>query len=339
MKNNFMKRLCLILAAVVLICYGSAAIILKVTNFNILNVINDTNSFISNKHIVERHSSTVQFNDNNNSSSSSNNKGDYNLNDEVDKSLSGINNIDLSFVSSDLTFHDYDKNEIKVVLTGNLKTSFATTAPKLEGSTDGDTVKVSLENKSFLGIGSYSLNSKIDIYMPKDYSKNLSVSTVSSEINLSDKQLNNLHLNSTSGNIKLSNIKVDSLNAKTVSGDITGSSVITNKTETQTVSGKVLLDKFEGVSSSSSVSGDISFNYQNVIGDISAHSTSGDIILKLPKDCSFNLDASSTSGDMSTKFSLENSSSGKRSLSGTYGNGNNKLSLHTTSGDINVDKN
>jgi lia operon protein LiaG len=324
MKNTFMKRFCIILAAIMLICYGSAAIILKLSNFSISQLINSGNDFSFNIN--------KDFNFNNDF-----NKYNYDLNDEIDENSDGVDNIQLSFVSGDIIFHENNENKIKVTLSGSLRSSSELTAPKLQYSKNGSTIKVTIQKNSFFG--SYSLNSKIDIYLPKDYSKNLSVSSVSADILLSDKKFVNLEAATTSGDIKLSNITVDSLNAKTVSGDMSGSNITSNKFIADAVSGKIDFDNFEGVTKASTISGNIAIKYTKLIGNIDAHSTSGDIRFGLPDNSSFNLDSSSTSGDINSRFSLDNTSSGKRTLSGSYGNGNNKLSIHTTSGDITLNKN
>ncbi|MBK1810443.1 DUF4097 family beta strand repeat protein [Clostridium sp. YIM B02505] len=324
MKNTFMKRFCIILAAIMLICYGSAAIILKLSNFSFSQLINNDNNFSFNIN------KDLNFN-------TGFNKYNYDLNDEINESLDDVDNIQLSFVSGDIIFHENNENKIKVTLSGSLRSSSELTAPKLQYSKNGSTLKVSIQKNAFFG--SYSLNSKVDIYLPKDYSKNLSVSSVSADMLLSDKKFINLETVTTSGDIKISNIKVDSLNIKTVSGDLSASNITSNKFVADTVSGKIDFDHFEGVTKASSISGDISIKYANLIGDIDVHSTSGDIRLGLPDNCSFNLDSSSTSGDISSRFSLSNTSSGKRSLSGSYGTGTNKISIHTTSGDINLNKN
>ncbi|GFP74136.1 DUF4097 family beta strand repeat-containing protein [Clostridium fungisolvens] len=324
MKNTFMKRFCIMLAAIMLICYGSAAIILKLSNFSFSQLINNGNDFSFN--INKGFNFSTGFN-----------KYNYDLNDEINENLDGVDNIQLSFVSGDIVFHENNENKIKVTLSGSLRSSSELTAPKLQYSKNGSTIKVSIQKSSFFG--SYSLNSKVDIYLPKDYSKNLSVSSVSADILLSDKKFINLEAVTTSGDIKLSNITVDSLNIKTVSGDMSGSNITSNKLVADAVSGKIDFDNFEGVTKASTISGDITIKYANLIGNIDAHSTSGDMRLGLPDSSSFTLDSSSTSGDINSRFSLNNTSSGKRSLSGSYGNGTNKLSLHTTSGDITLNKN
>ncbi|GFZ33547.1 GNAT family acetyltransferase [Clostridium zeae] len=324
MKNTFMKRFCIILAAIILICYGSAAIILKLSNFSFSQFINSNNDFSFN--INKDFNFNTGFN-----------KYNYDLNDEISESLDGVDNIQLSFVSGDIVFHENNENKIKVTLSGSLRSSSELTAPKLQYSKNGSTMKVYIQKNSFFG--SYSLNSKVDIYLPKDYSKNLSVSSVSADILLSDKKFINLEAVTTSGDVKLSNITADSLNIKTVSGDMSGSSITSNKFVADAVSGKIDFDNFEGVTKATTISGDISMKYTNLIGDIDVHSTSGDVKLGLPNNCSFTLESSSTSGDINSRFSLNNTSSGKRSLSGSYGNGTNKLSIHTTSGDITLNKN
>jgi DUF4097 and DUF4098 domain-containing protein YvlB len=65
---------------------------------------------------------------------------------------------------------------------------------------------------------------------------------------------------------------------------------------------------------------------------------SGDVNLQLPEASGFRLDASTVSGDISNEFELREGEQSRRSLSGVAGDGSATLTIGTTSGDINIER-
>ena len=67
-------------------------------------------------------------------------------------------------------------------------------------------------------------------------------------------------------------------------------------------------------------------------------STSGDVRIKLPEDSQFYLDISTISGDIKYDFDIKISSSGRRELQGTAGDGGDRIIINTVSGDVIIDQ-
>jgi DUF4097 and DUF4098 domain-containing protein YvlB len=68
------------------------------------------------------------------------------------------------------------------------------------------------------------------------------------------------------------------------------------------------------------------------------NSISGDVRLRLPEASGFRLDASTVSGDISNEFELRESQQARCSLSGIAGDGSATLTIGTTSGDIQIER-
>jgi len=182
---------------------------------------------------------------------------------------------------------------------------------------------------------------------------------------------------SISGNVRITDIKGD-VSATTISGDvkITGGHVGIAKTISGSV--EVVDAQIDGPLESSSVSGDVTLRRVtarrveagSVSGDIrledvqservSAHTTSagisltgtllkngryelkgfsGDVRLELSGNTGFELDASTFSGDIKSDFPITTHGRvGRRSMSGTFGDGSAILDVSTFSGSIFIKK-
>ena len=124
---------------------------------------------------------------------------------------------------------------------------------------------------------------------------------------------------SNSGDFRIYDIDGD-LDARTSSGDI----------EVNSVTGSV---------SAGTVSGDIKLNSLAANeGVFDIKSVSGDIQVEISPDFKGNVQASTVSGSIENSMAMESETSTESQLRGRIGQGNGKLSVSTTSGDINIDK-
>jgi len=186
--------------------------------------------------------------------------------------------------------------------------------------------------------GAVSLASGSGDVRAGDLTGGLTVSTTSGEVQLND-IVGQLNVGSISGDVKLEN------------GNIQGATV-------NTTSGEVDLDGVAGALKLSSVSGDIrvreardgrlelsttsgEIRYEGSLASKSANtvnSISGDVSLRLPDTSGFRLDPSTVSGDISNDFELRDGQQARRSLNGAAGDGSATLTIGTTSGDIEVER-
>ncbi len=159
--------------------------------------------------------------------------------------------------------------------------------------------------------GDINRYSKVEIYLPSDYSFSLTVNTTSGNIE-SDISLNltNFEASSSSGDIKIAEVYAASISVASSSGNIT-------------------MERAEGSRSVSSSSGDIKL--LGGAGDSSVSSTSGNIIIENSTGI---LNASASSGDISIS-----NSSGRKDLETTSGkivvtNSDGYTEASASSGDI-----
>jgi DUF4097 and DUF4098 domain-containing protein YvlB len=154
-----------------------------------------------------------------------------------------------------------------------------------------------------------------------DVAGKLEVGTISGDVRLEDGQVNGASVTTTSGEIELDGVS-GAIDLDTVSADISVSEARDGQLTIGTTSGDILYD------------GGLAPGGSN---DITA--ISGDVKLRLPDDSDFRLDASTISGEIDSDFELSGGETGRRSLTGTAGDGGATLNIGTTSGEITIEQN
>jgi DUF4097 and DUF4098 domain-containing protein YvlB len=163
------------------------------------------------------------------------------------------------------------------------------------------------------------------------------VNTVSGTINLENVE-KGADCKSTSGDLVLQNIKGD-IDANTTSGEISASKIV-GSIHAVSVSGDIELNDVSEakVIKASSVSGSISYQGKiNSDGKYSLKTTSGQIVMDLPSDSGFELEADTFSGHIDSDFPIE--ISGKiapREFHGVVNKGGGYISLSSFSGSIRI---
>ena len=221
-----------------------------------------------------------------------------NINQTISKSLGDISNLQISSLSTDVLI----KSENVSVATFNL---FGTgcnheLVQSQNGSDFGVSINYPTFNSWFSGIGT---NLKLEIILPLNYSGNLEINSVSGDISSMKLNLSSCSLTSVSGTMKLNNLYCQNEYLKTTSGDI-----------------KLNNGSLENIKT---ISGDV--NLQNVIVDKNStiQIVSGGVKIFPTNNSNFNLNYKTVSGDFrGTKF---------------YGEGENKLFVKTTSGDLRIE--
>lgn len=151
---------------------------------------------------------------------------EFSINSSSDKevteqkhSLQDINLIDINLDVGDITIKETENNEIKIIQTTNYN---GEDKRELEISTNGNTLKIERKNSKFIDkIGS---NKYIDleIYMPLNYNKDLSINSAVGDIDIETKfDLNKLEINLAVGDIEFKeDVKANDLNISSSVGDI-----------------------------------------------------------------------------------------------------------------------
>jgi hypothetical protein len=285
----------------------------------------------------------------------------------VDQDYQG-NRIELSVAASDVEIRPGSGSNIHVeaIQRGGSEGDY-----KVDVVPSGDTVRVTETSGNFFWFfGSRSVRYRIsvpsgaqaDIHTAsgeidvEGLSGAVSLASVSGDVRAGD-LTGRLNVSTTSGEVRLNGI-VGKLDVGSISGDVMLEDGKIDGATVSTTSGEVQLDGVAGALNLTSVSGDIhvreardgrldlsttsgEIEYQGSLASASTNkldTISGDVNLRLPEDSGFRLDASTVSGDLSSEFELRDSATARRSLSGTAGDGSATLTIGTTSGDINIER-
>lgn len=252
--------------------------------------------------------------------------------------INAINQVLISTVSSDVNIILSKDNDIKLHFQG--KTSELSRAPKLEASMSGDKLDISIKYpKQFMSIGNFSLNTKLDVYIPEDYKKYISIQTVSGRVNIDKLEVDKFKTNTVSGNININSIIANTTDFGSVSGDIKIKELSVQGSIFKTTSADVEIETITGDIKTSSVSGSISLLYKKFNNDVQAKTVSGEVELSLPEASEFKVDFSTLSGELDNEFPLVITGKiEKRNVKGIVGDGNKTISIETVSGDADIDK-
>lgn len=229
--------------------------------------------------------------------------------------MDGIDDVKVEFYSDDVVFYKSKTNELVVK---EYKTYTPEKDEMAEVIAKGDQLLIRGEDNHinfsiFSHINHYS---RIEIYLPENYSGALSASTTSGDIS-SDLvlQLSKFDTSSNSGDVELNEITADEINLSSSSGEISirkaegkrkisttsGDVYVYNgngDTEISTSSGEIAVEKSSGKLQADTNSGDI--NIQDSNGDKNLESTSGEIYVENSTGL---IEAKSSSGDINVNHS------------------------------------
>jgi DUF4097 and DUF4098 domain-containing protein YvlB len=170
---------------------------------------------------------------------------------------------------------------------------------------DGDRIVVAYRGKGKFGFSlsplSLVFGSELRVQATVPHGAGVKVKTASADTRL-DGHFGPLGINSVSGDIRLRGEAADTANLKTVSGDADLDRIEGNLTA-QTVSGDLRIGPVAGSADAKTVSGDIRFQ-SLTSGDVRFTSVSGDIEIGIARGSAVDVDAGSTSGDLSSEVPL-----------------------------------
>lgn len=202
-------------------------------------------------------------------------------------------------------------------------------------------VKVKVERKSKLSFLMTDWSSELDVYIPRTYQADLSVKTISGEIENADiSGFRNVALESTSGRIEASgkSENQETLKLKTVSGRISANNISGYQTvEADSTSGRIELSNLAGAVDASTVSGRITLAFDELKNNMKANSTSGRVTIDLPDSANYALNFETVSGDLDNGQSLHLSRQTRTYYEGVTGDGTYKVEVKTVSGSLQID--
>lgn len=362
MFSNFNMKKFILWVFIIMICsFSIAGAIFASTGFNFKSYWGD------NKNIASRSidsEATFDLGKSGSSSSSPNssdssNAGatDKSINSEVPFKVDGITEISIQSVSSPIKFISVDTNELKIHFYGHVSTNNPDAIPELEAKQEGNRIVAKIVHKPTINIGFHNNNTKLDVYIPKSYSQNLTVSSTSGSIDVTNLNLSTLDckvvsgelfvkeisasqaiLQSTSGSVEINKLTAN-VTVKSVSGKISLRDISAKKTSFETTSGQIDVEGSLGDVTAKTISGSTFLNHKTFNNNISATSTSGTVEIKLPENAEFYLKANSVSGSINSSFPVTVSGTlGKKELSGIVKSDRNRVTVNTVSGSIKISK-
>lgn len=235
---------------------------------------------------------------------------------EIHFSLEKISDVTISYDEELITFYPAEGNElvIKEYMTKNKSSYYA------HVEQNDDSIHISEGGKPFF---KSDFSRRIEVYLPASYMGVLTVTTTNGDIDLANVELqlsklridstagtvdiesaaaSSIHLSTTSGTLNLSCLEADSIRLDTTSGDVICNKLIGNVEYTST-SGNVDIKSAVGSGSyKASNSGSLDVNYTQVNGNLYFFNKNDSITLTLPKDLSFEFEAATKNGFVSTTF-------------------------------------
>lgn len=181
-------------------------------------------------------------------------------------------------------------------------------------------------------------SSRIEIYLPAWFQKNISAVTSSGSIKMVDSshEFSQVSFKASSGSITSHNIIADTITINTSSGSITCESLsapmitltassgsvkgeyLRGKLVAEAKSGSIVLDRIHGSGSFETSSGSIRLSFDSVENDITARASSGSITMELPSSRGYAYSATSSSGSVSSDLGGHSVRSDK-TITGQYG--------------------
>lgn len=252
---------------------------------------------------------------------------------ELQFSMDDISDLTISYDEEKITFFESDSDElfIREYMTANKRSYYA----KVDQRNSG--IKISEGRKPFLGSG---FTRYIEVYLPASYEGNLTVTTTNGDIDLSEMELelSTLRIDTTSGKVDLKDTEAKVIHLSSTKGTLKIGSLKADQIRLETTSGNTVCERLEGDVAYTSTSGDadikaavgggsykannsgkLDVTYLKVTDDLYLFNKNDDVHLTLPEDLSFEFQATTKNGSVSTNFQESITGDG-RTIKGTVGN-------------------
>jgi lia operon protein LiaG len=304
--------------------------------------------------------------------------GNYDIDETSEISTKGTDRITINAVSSEINIQTHDSEKVEAHFYGDVSTLDPDARPFLEATKKGDTIAVAIKYPKTMSSFT-SERTCLDVKIPKRWAEDLEVTSVSGKISAPELTGKDIRINSTSGSIQIDNITGKNIRLVTTSGDfklgeliardtfkqstISGTSSI-NKVEAEdiklevtsgstsiqnaicekvtssSISGSVEINLKDGSAEMASSSGNIQVRFEEGFNDFSAKSISGSVNLDIPEYSEFELEVKTISGDVKCgDFDMRVISTKKNNLKAITGDGDSKIDIQTSSGNVRIQKN
>jgi DUF4097 and DUF4098 domain-containing protein YvlB len=233
--------------------------------------------------------------------------------------------LDVTIPSGDIEIETADGEESHVIVNGDERL-----LADVEIRQDGGRIVVAFRGKGKFGFSSlFSGGNSLKVQATIPHGANLTVKAASADTTVGGR-LGSLEINAVSGDVRVrGEISGDAV-LKTVSGDAR-LEMVGGRVTVQTVSGDTRIGRAGGSIDTKSVSGDIRCEAVSD-GEVRFSSVSGDVEIGIAAGSFVDVDAGSTSGDLSSEVPLGSTPD----ATGANGGGSVVVRGRTTSGDVRI---
>ena len=243
-------------------------------------------------------------------------------------------NISSSFV--DIRLNSSDREDIKVKYHGRIVSNVV---PQLKISELTDTIEIKLEDDKKYNYIVRDSDLVLEVLIPKDYKKNITINGSSSNITVADTKLEYLSIFCSSGDIEAENILGVELSMTTSSGYIEVSNLEGDKVDLTSSSGYIEVNESKGLMVLNTSSGDIELDNDLNQEDINIVTSSGDISIAFGDNPSYQIKGKSSSGNFKSYLPMTVEENKDNKFKATLGLGENNIHITTSSGDVKFIKN
>lgn len=255
--------------------------------------------------------------------------------------LDSFNKINVDFSSADVIVQTTDEPNLRVVQKASSKLK---EEQKFTISKENNTVTIKRNTSEMIfnifNFGNFG--EKIEVYIPKTYTKDLDIRSASGDVVFnSDIELNNINCFTSSGDFYgKNNISANNIILKSSSGDISIGDLISKSYKVDISSGDIKINSLSGSGEVEAASGDITISYKDINEYSNVSAQSGNVKLLIPKELSFQFTGKCSSGDINSNFDLNYKSKRGNEAAAQVGSGPyKKINANTNSGDIDIRSN
>lgn len=243
-----------------------------------------------------------------------------------------IDKIELDVADIELTMIPENRKDVEAVLNGQ---------GKVKVRRDGNTIKVDYE-RNWFELFPFARSAELNVYLPEDFKKDLSIELGSGTLNLSGEsvenplEFNELDIDIGSGHVNLSHLSVNEFSQDVSSGSVQIDSLISKESSIDISSGFVKMVGFNGALSTDVSSGKLDVQMDELTGAIEMDVSSGSVLLDLPNNADFTLNGTMSSGNISNEFTLSNQKQGEEEIQGVHGSGKHAIEVVVSSGHVKI---
>ncbi|UZW14163.1 DUF4097 family beta strand repeat-containing protein [Clostridium pasteurianum] len=255
-------------------------------------------------------------------------------------SIDNFNKIEVNFSSADIIVQSTDESNLRIVQKsrGKLKEEEKFAINKENNSI---LVKRTTSHKVFSIFNIGNLQESIEIYIPKNYAKDLDIQSSSGNIIFnSNINLNNISCVARSGNLQSeTNINANNINLKANSGNINVENLMSKSYKVNTSSGNIHIGSISGSGEVTASSGNVRISYKDISEYSNVSANSGNVNLVVPEGLSFEFNGECNSGDIDSNFDLNYKNKRGNEATGQVGSAPyKKINVTTSSGNIDISK-